>query len=137
MCYTYRTLPSPSEEETPLTDAELITRSHDGKEDALVALLAKYEPLVEFEAFASWLGYGMRATVADAPLQEVLKGEILEFLASQQAIYQDVVNLRIEGYTAPQIAEQLRLAEGTVKSRLNTFRRRLREYYLEEESSAS
>ena len=127
----------PSEGETPLTDAELIARSHDGEEDALVELLAKYERLVEFEAFASWLGYGVRATVADAPLQEVLKGEILEFLASQQAIYQDVVNLRIEGRTAPQIAEQLSLAEGTVKSRLNTFRRQLREYYLEEESSAS
>ena len=46
MCYTYRTLPSPSEEEEHLTDAELITRSHEGDEDALVALLAKYEPLV-------------------------------------------------------------------------------------------
>ncbi|RKU35314.1 hypothetical protein C6495_05700 [Candidatus Poribacteria bacterium] len=202
MCYTYRTLPSPSEGEEHLTDAELITRSHEGDEDALVALLAKYELLVrkvirqeiheapdavhlcddiyqdtvakviehirngkpiahpkawmvqiaknlctdywrkqrrqtEFEAFASWLGYGVRSTIADSPLQEVLKGEILEFLASQQAIYQDVVNLRIEGYTAPQIAEQLGLAEGTVKSRLNTFRRRLREYYLEEESSDS
>ena len=202
MCYTYRTLPSPSEEEEHLTDAELITRSHEGDEDALVALLAKYELLVrkvirqeiheapdaahlcddiyqdtvakviehirdgkpiahpkawmvqiaknlctdywrkqrrqtEFEAFASWLGYGVRSTIADSPLQEVLKGEILEFLASQQTIYQDVVNLRIEGYTAPQIAEQLGLAEGTVKSRLNTFRRRLREYYLEEESPDS
>ena len=40
MCYTYRTLPSPSEGE------ELIARSHDGEEDALVALLAKYESLV-------------------------------------------------------------------------------------------
>ena len=199
MCYTYRTLPSPSEGEEHLTDAELITRSD---EDALVALLAKYELLVrkvirqeiheapdaahlcddiyqdtvakviehirdgkpiahpkawmvqiarnlcmdywrkqrrqtEFEAFAAWLGYGVRSTIADSPLQEVLKGEILEFLASQQTIYQDVVNLRIEGHTAPQIAEQLGLAEGTVKSRLNTFRRRLREYYLEEESSDS
>ena len=38
----------------------------------------------EFEAFASWLGYGVRSTIADSPLQEVLKGEILEFLASQQ-----------------------------------------------------
>ena len=137
MCYTYRTLPSPSEGEEHFTDAEIITRSHDGEEDALIALLAKYEPFVEFEAFASWLGYEVRSTVADAPLQEVLKGEILEFLASQQAIYQDVVNLRIEGRTAPQMAEQLNLAEGTVKSRLNTFCRRLREYYLEEESSAS
>ena len=137
MCCTYRTLPSPSEGETPLTDAELIARSHDGEEDALVELLAKYEPLVEFEAFASWLGYGVRSTIADSPLQEGLKGEILEFLASQQAIYQDVVNLRIEGRTAPQMAEQLNLTEGTVKSRLNTFCRRLREYCLEEKSSAS
>ena len=47
------------------------------------------------------------------------------------------MNLRIEGHTAPQIAEQLHLAEGTVKSRLNTFRRRLREYYLEGESPDS
>ena len=46
MCYTYRTLPSPSEGEEHLTDAELITRSHEGDEDALVALLAKYESLV-------------------------------------------------------------------------------------------
>ena len=46
MCYTYRTLPSPSEEEEHLTDAELIKRSHEGDEDALVALLAKYELLV-------------------------------------------------------------------------------------------
>ena len=46
MCYTYRTLPSPSEGEEHLTDAELITRSHEGDEDALVALLAKYELLV-------------------------------------------------------------------------------------------
>ena len=46
MCYTYRTLPSPSEEEEHLTDAELITRSHEGDEDAFVALLAKYELLV-------------------------------------------------------------------------------------------
>ena len=202
MCYTYRTLPSPSEGEASLTDAELIARSHEGDEDALVALLAKYEALVrevirkemheapdaanrcddlyqdtvvkviehiragkpitypkawmvqiaknlctdfwrkqhrqrEFEAFASWLGHGVRATVADSQLQEVLKGEILAFLASQETIYQDVVNLRIEGHTAPQIAERLALPEGTVKSRLNTFRRRLREYYLEEESSTS
>ena len=202
MCYTYKTLPAPGEGEASLTDAELITRSHEGDEDALVALLAKYERLVrevirkemheapdavhrcddlyqdtvvkviehiragkpiaypkawmvqiaknlctdywrkqhrqrEFEAFASWLGHGVRATVADSQLQEVLKGEILAFLASQEAIYQDVVNLRIDGHTAPQIAERLELPEGTVKSRLNTFRRRLREYYLEEESSAS
>ena len=46
MCYTYRTLPSPSEGEEHLTDAELIARSHEGDEDALVALLAKYELLV-------------------------------------------------------------------------------------------
>ena len=88
----------------------------------------------DFEAFAAWLGYGGRATVDDLQLQEVLKKEILDFLASQPAIYRDVVNLRIEGHTAPQIAEQLELAVGTVKSRLNTFRRRLEEYYLAEES---
>ena len=186
--------------ETPATDAELVARSHEGDDDALVELLAKYEALVrdiirkeiheapdavhlcddlyqdtvvkviehvragkpiaypkawmgqiarnlcidywrrqrrqrDFEAFAAWLGYGGRATVADLQLQEVLKKEILDFLASQPAIYQDVVKLRIEGHTAPQIAEQLELALGTVKSRLNTFRRRLEEYYLSDDSS--
>ena len=188
--------------ETPATDAELIARSLGGDDDALVALLAKYEDLVrdiirkeiyeapdaahlcddiyqdtvvkviehvragkpiaypkawmvqiarnlcidywrrqrrqrDFEAFAAWLGYGGRATVDDLQLQEVLKKEILDFLASQPAIYRDVVELRIEGHTAPQIAEQLGLAVGTVKSRLNTFRRRLEEYYLSEESPDS
>ena len=186
--------------ETPTTDAELIARSHEGDDDALVELLAKYEALVrdiirkeiheapdavhlcddlyqdtvvkviehvragkpiaypkawmgqiarnlcidywrrqrrqrDFEAFAAWLGYGGRATVDDLQLQEVLKQEILDFLASQPAIYRDVVELRIEGHTAPQIAKQLGLAVGTVKSRLNTFRRRLEEYYLSDESS--
>ena len=89
----------------------------------------------DFEAFAAWLGYGGRATVDDLQLQEVLKKEILEFLASQPAIYRDVVELRIAGHTAPQIAKQLGLAVGTVKSRLNTFRRRLEEYYLSDEPS--
>ena len=36
--------------------------------------------------------------------------EIHDNLAEQPAIYRDVVELRIEGYTAPQIAEQLGLA---------------------------
>ena len=186
--------------ETHPTDAELVKRSHEGDDDALVELLAKYEDLVrkvirqeiheapdpvdlgddlyqdtvakviehvragkpiaypkawmvqiarnlcvdywrrqrrqrDFEVFAAWLGHGGRATVDDLQMQEVLKQEILEFLATQPEIYRDVMELRIAGHTAPEIAKQLGLAEGTVKSRLNTFRRRLEEYYLSDESS--
>ena len=187
-------------EETSATDAELVARSLDGDDDALVEVLTKYEALVrevirkeiheapdpvdlgddlyqdtvakviehvrsgksiaypkawmaqiarnlcvdywrrqrrqrDFEVFAAWLGHGGRATVDDLQLQEVLKKEILEFLATQPEIYRAVMELRIAGHTAPQIAEQLELAVGTVKSRLNTFRRRLEEYYLSDELS--
>ena len=188
--------------ETSATDAELVKRSHEGDDDALVELLTKYEALVrkvihqeiheapdpvalgddlyqdtvakviehvragkpiaypkawmaqiarnlcvdywrrqrrqrDFEVFAAWLGHGGRATVDDLQLQEVLKKEILDFLATQPEIYRAVMELRIAGHTAPQIAKELGLAEGTVKSRLNTFRRRLEEYYFSDESSES
>ena len=199
MCYNPDE-PFPSNGETSAADAELVSRSHEGDDDALVELLAKYEDLVrkvirqeiheapdpvdlgddlyqdtvakviehvragkpiaypkawmvqiarnlcvdywrrqrrqrDFEVFAAWLGHGGRATVDDLQLQEVLKKEVLEFLASQPEIYRDVMELRIAGHTAPEIAKALGLAEGTVKSRLNTFRRRLEEYYLSDESS--
>ena len=67
MCYTYRTLPSPSEGEEHLPDAELIARSHEGDEDALVALLAKYELLVRKV---------IRQEIHEAPDAAHLYGEI-------------------------------------------------------------
>jgi len=42
------------------------------------------------------------------------------------AIYRTVLILRMQEYTAPEIAVRLSIPQGTVKSRLNTIRKKLR-----------
>ena len=55
--------------------------------------------------------------------------EVLEVVSQMGAIYREVLALRLQGYTAPEIAVRLGIPEGTVKSRLNTIRKQLRVYF--------
>jgi len=45
------------------------------------------------------------------------------------AIYRAVLILRLQEYTAPEIAARLSIPQGTVKSRLNPIRKQLRVHF--------
>ena len=71
---------------------------------------------------------GSGVSVFDEQHQAVVTQEIWNVIVEMGTIYAEVAKFRVEEYTAPETAEQLGIAEGTVKSRLRKIRKRIREY---------
>jgi len=83
----------------------------------------------ELKAFAAWVGLGDRRSYSDIQHQESVVSEVLAVVSQMGSIYRDVLDLRLQAYTAPEIAARLSIPEGTVKSRLNVIRKKLRVYF--------
>ena len=67
-------------------------------------------------------------SIAGDQHQAVIVQEILYVIAKMKSIYRNVGKLHIQGYNTPEISELLGIPEGTVTSRLRTFRQLIREY---------
>ena len=67
-------------------------------------------------------------SIVDEQHQAVVTQEIWNVIVEMGTIYAEVAKFRVEEYTAPETAEQLGIAEGTVKSRLRKIQKRIREY---------
>ncbi|MDE0682091.1 MAG: RNA polymerase sigma factor [Candidatus Poribacteria bacterium] len=83
---------------------------------------------IDLASFINPAAFGGGVSIADEQHQEVVVQEILDVIARMKPIYRNVGKLHIQGYNTPEISELLGIPEGTVTSRLRTFRRLIREY---------
>jgi RNA polymerase sigma factor (sigma-70 family) len=128
----------------PIDDVE------DAVQESLWTVYQKISTLRTSEAFVSWtfkvvrrhcyrlwllngvkLAPQLIETLSagdDQVLHEDLKQDIVSALARLPVVYRQIVIMRdFEGYTSPEVAEQLGLTLDTVKSRLHKGRRLMRE----------
>ena len=83
----------------------------------------------ELECFAAWIGLGDRLSHIDIQHQGSVVSEVLEVVSEMGSGYRDMLALRLEEYTAPEIGVRLGIPANTVKSRLNRIRKQLRVYF--------
>ena len=83
---------------------------------------------IDFASIISHAAFGGGVSIADDQHQEVVVKEIWNVISEMKSIYRDVGELHIQGHTTCEISEQLKIPEGTVKSRIRKFRQLIQEY---------
>ena len=77
---------------------------------------------IDLASIISHNAFGGGVSVADDQQQEVVVKEIWNVISRMKSIYRNVGKLHIQGHTTCEISKQLKIPEGTVKSRIRKFR---------------
>ena len=83
---------------------------------------------MDLSSIISHTAFGGGVSIADDQHQAVVVKEIRTVISKMKSIYRSVGKLHIQGHTACEISDQLKISEGTVKSRLRKFRQLINEY---------
>ena len=83
---------------------------------------------IDLASFISRAAFGGGVSIADEQHQAVVVKEIHNVISKMKPIYRDVGKLHIQGNTTREISQQLKVAEGTVRSRIRKFQQLIQEY---------
>ncbi|MDE0635855.1 MAG: sigma-70 family RNA polymerase sigma factor [Candidatus Poribacteria bacterium] len=83
---------------------------------------------IDLSSIISHTAFGGGVSIVDDQHQAVVVKEIHTVISKMKSIYRNVEKLHIQGHTACEISEQLKISEGMVKSRLHKFQQMIHEY---------
>ncbi len=83
---------------------------------------------IDLSSIISHAAFGGGVSITDDQHQAVIVKEIFSVISEMKPIYRDVGELHIQGHTLREISQQLKIPDGTVKSRLRKFRQLIQAY---------